>query len=71
MLREVNDNGEYAKTDFKIIKKHKDYTLVEATLYTGRTHQIRAHLAFIGHPIIGDGKYGNYEANKKFNKKHI
>lgn len=57
MLREVNDNGEYAKTDFKIIKKHNDYTLVEATLYTGRTHQIRVHLQYLGYPIIGDDLY--------------
>ncbi len=46
-------------THFKVLKRFSGYTLVEATLRTGRTHQIRVHLAFIGHPIVGDQLYGH------------
>ena len=57
MLREVNVNGDYAKTHFKTIKKYENYTLIEATLHTGRTHQIRVHLKYLGYSIIGDSLY--------------
>jgi 23S rRNA pseudouridine1911/1915/1917 synthase len=46
-----------AITQFKVLKRFSGYTLVEATLRTGRTHQIRVHLAFIGYPIVGDQLY--------------
>ncbi len=45
-------------TKYKVIAKREDSSLVEVELLTGRTHQIRAHMAFIGHALIGDGKYG-------------
>ena len=45
-------------TKYKVVSKAKDSSLVEVELLTGRTHQIRAHMAYIGHPLIGDGKYG-------------
>ena len=43
-------------------------TLLEVTIKTGRTHQIRAHLASQGHPIVGDDKYGDFELNKRLQK---
>lgn len=49
--------------------KEENSSVLDINLKTGRTHQIRAHLAYIGHPIIGDGKYGNNLINKKFNQK--
>lgn len=52
------------RTGFRLLAKNGALSLVEATLYTGRTHQIRAHLAFLGAPIAGDLKYGDAAANK-------
>lgn len=54
-------------TEFKVIEAREGLTKAEITLHTGKTHQIRAHLAHIGCPILGDMKYGNEEENKKRN----
>lgn len=54
----VLHNGKDATTKFKVLERYGDYTLVECRLLTGRTHQIRVHMAFIGHPVLGDPKYG-------------
>ena len=57
------------KTGYKVIEERENSSLLEVTLYTGKTHQIRAHLAFVGNPIIGDGKYGINDINKRYKKK--
>ena len=54
------------QTKVSTIKHNSESSLVEIELLTGKTHQIRAHLAHLGHPIIGDGKYGKNADNKKF-----
>ena len=58
-------------TSYQVIEENKkeNTSILDVTLHTGKTHQIRAHLAHIGHPILGDGKYGNHDMNKKFGLK--
>jgi 23S rRNA pseudouridine1911/1915/1917 synthase len=54
----VVDNGKHAVTHFHVIERFKDFTYVECQLETGRTHQIRVHMKYIGYPLAGDPKYG-------------
>ncbi|WP_155590157.1 RluA family pseudouridine synthase [Lysinibacillus cavernae] len=54
----VVDNGKHAVTHFQVVERFGDYTLVECRLETGRTHQIRVHMNYIGFQLVGDPKYG-------------
>ncbi|MCA1028397.1 MULTISPECIES: RluA family pseudouridine synthase [Cytobacillus] len=54
----VVDSGKHAVTHFNVIDRFKDFTLIECQLETGRTHQIRVHMKYIGFPLAGDPKYG-------------
>lgn len=56
--REVRDDGQYACTHYHVIKWHNGFTHLELRLETGRTHQIRVHMSYLGHPLLGDDLYG-------------
>lgn len=56
--RMVSPDGQYAKTDWEVLSRGEGYSLLRLRLSTGRTHQIRVHMAHIGHPLAGDDLYG-------------
>ncbi len=58
----------YIKTGYEVIENKENTSILKVQLFTGKTHQIRAHLAHIGHPIVGDGKYGVEKINKELKK---
>ena len=59
-----NKNGKFSKTEIKLVKSYKNSSLIECTLHTGRTHQIRLHLTSINTPIVGDEIYGKNKISK-------
>ena len=61
--RIVAPDGQRAVTHYRVIKRYGEYTLLEMELETGRTHQIRVHMAYIGHPLVGDWLYGTEDHN--------
>jgi 23S rRNA pseudouridine955/2504/2580 synthase len=64
----VQEGGMTAVTKVKALKSAADCSLLEVQLLTGRTHQIRVHLAHAGHPVLGDDKYGDFELNHRLEK---
>ena len=71
-VRITDKKTPYAKTivtQYKVLKTHGGLALCEIDLITGRTHQIRAHMAYLGYPVLGDGKYGSNEINRRYKVK--
>lgn len=67
----VRDDGQSAHTVFRRLQVYMDFTLLEAELKTGRTHQIRVHTSHLGFPIAGDDKYGDFELNRQLVKQGL
>ncbi len=67
----VSKDGQEAETIFHRLARSEDMSLLEAQLLTGRTHQIRVHLAHLKHPVLGDEKYGDFELNKALKKRGL
>ena len=63
-------NSKIIKTKYEVISENENFSLLNIELLTGRTHQIRAHLAFIGHSLLGDGKYGINKINRETHYKY-
>src|SRR4029450_3434371 len=64
----VSSEGQSDETVFRRISRGAEFSLLEAQLLTGRTHQIRVHLAHLRHPILGDDKYGDFDLNRRVRK---
>lgn len=62
--REVREDGKFARTIYNTMSRTENYSLVEIKLETGRTHQIRVHFSYIGHPLVGDWLYGDGDNEK-------
>ncbi len=67
----VDADGQRAHTIFRLVRRVAEFSLLEAELKTGRTHQIRVHLAASQHPIAGDDKYGDFEVNRALRKRGL
>ena len=66
----IKDGAKPAKTLYHVKERLNGYTLLELTLLTGRTHQIRVHMSYIRHHVVGDSKYGDFKVNNKMEKEY-
>ena len=66
----LKSGAKSAITKYHPIKNFKEYTLLDISLLTGRTHQIRAHMSYIRHHVVGDIKYGDYKVNNIFKREY-
>lgn len=64
------DGGQRAQTRYRVLARQNGLSLLECELLTGRTHQIRAQLASIGHPLLGDSQYGDHVCNEKYHRSY-
>jgi 23S rRNA pseudouridine955/2504/2580 synthase len=67
----VREGGRAARTQVRVRKRGSEFSMLEVRLLTGRTHQIRVHLAHAGHPVLGDDKYGDFALNRDLQRKGV
>jgi len=67
----VREGGRAARTQVRVRKRGSDFSVLEVRLLTGRTHQIRVHLAHAGHPVLGDDKYGDFALNRELGRQGL
>jgi 23S rRNA pseudouridine955/2504/2580 synthase len=67
----VREGGMAARTQVRVRKRGGDFSVLEVRLLTGRTHQIRVHLAHAGHPVLGDDKYGDFALNRELGRQDV
>ena len=70
VVASVKDGGKPSKTIYHVLEHLNGYTLLDLTLVTGRTHQIRAHMSYIRYHVVGDTKYGDFKVNNLFKKEY-